>query len=209
MKRSQPTDFADTSANRFQLKAPAAGAQALFHEATLLAQNRAQAGRTGYPTARTCGDIAAACPQTVVPRLALSLPAAGSHRAALSVPHHRGAPGGCWRLPKLIEPVPVRRPELHPTKRSRQLPPPLAARDRRPATHPGRDLSSDPRRLARAVSRPSTATRIRSPTSCGVTDRELIADSSPLIALAVLDPLDLLPRLYRRGGAMPRVSAGP
>lgn len=31
-----------------------------------------------------------------------------------------------------------------------------------------------------------------------MTDRELIADSSPLIALAVIDALDLLPRLYRR-----------
>jgi ribonuclease Z len=95
------TDFADTPANRCQLKALAAGAQALFCEATFLAQDRAQAERTGHLTARACGEIAvaagvrylvpfhfsrryeeapwrvyaevaAACPQTVVPRLALS-----------------------------------------------------------------------------------------------------------------------------------------
>jgi hypothetical protein len=47
MKRRQPTDVAETSANRFQLKALATGAQALFREATFLAQNRAQAERTG------------------------------------------------------------------------------------------------------------------------------------------------------------------
>ena len=94
------TDFADTPANRCQLKALATGAQALFCEATFLAQDRAQAERTGHLTARACGEIAAAagvhylipfhfsrryeeapwrvydevaaaCPQTVVPRLAL------------------------------------------------------------------------------------------------------------------------------------------
>ena len=100
MKRSQPTDFADTYANRFQIRALAACAQVLSGEATFLAQDRAQAERTGHLTARACGEIgvaagvhylipfhfcrryeeapwcvydevAAACPQTVVPRLAL------------------------------------------------------------------------------------------------------------------------------------------
>jgi len=100
MKRSQPTDFADTYANRFQIRALAACAQVLSGEVTFLAQDRAQAERTGHLMARAYGEIAAAgvrylipfhfshrsedapwrvydevaaaCPQTVVPRLALS-----------------------------------------------------------------------------------------------------------------------------------------
>jgi hypothetical protein len=68
MKRSQPTDFADTYANRFQLRALAACAQVLFGEVTFLAQDQAHRP-PGGPRAR--GEIAAACPQTVVPRLAL------------------------------------------------------------------------------------------------------------------------------------------
>jgi ribonuclease BN (tRNA processing enzyme) len=94
------TDFADTPENRRRLKTLAAGAQAFFCEASFLAQDRAQAERTGHLTARACGEIAvaagvrylipfhfsrryeeaawrvyeevaAACPQTVVPRLTL------------------------------------------------------------------------------------------------------------------------------------------
>jgi ribonuclease BN (tRNA processing enzyme) len=92
------TDFADTPDNRRKLIGLAAGAHALFCEACFLTQDRAQAERTGHLTTRACGEIAtaagvrylipfhlsrryqdapwrvyaevaAACPQTVIPRL--------------------------------------------------------------------------------------------------------------------------------------------
>jgi ribonuclease Z len=92
------TDFADTPDNRRRLTALAAGAQTLFCEASFTERDHAQARRTGHLTARACGEIAtaaavrylipfhfsrryqdhprevydevaAACPQTVIPRL--------------------------------------------------------------------------------------------------------------------------------------------
>jgi ribonuclease BN (tRNA processing enzyme) len=54
------TDFADTQENRDRLTVLAAGAQVLFCESSFLAQDRAQAERTGHLTARACGEIAAA-----------------------------------------------------------------------------------------------------------------------------------------------------
>ena len=91
------TDFADTPENRDRLTALAAGAETLFCESSFIAQDRAQAERTHHLTARACGEIAtaagvrylipfhfsrryqdapwrvydevaAACPQTVVPK---------------------------------------------------------------------------------------------------------------------------------------------
>jgi ribonuclease Z len=91
------TDFADTPENRRRLRVLAAGAQTLFCESSFLVQDRAQAERTGHLTARACGEIAtaagvrylipfhfsrryeddpwrvydevaAACPQTVIPK---------------------------------------------------------------------------------------------------------------------------------------------
>jgi ribonuclease BN (tRNA processing enzyme) len=91
------TDFGDTPANRDRLIALAAGAHTLVCEATFLVRDRAQAERTGHLTTQACGEIAqaagvrylipchisrryegeldhvyaeiaAACPQTVIPR---------------------------------------------------------------------------------------------------------------------------------------------
>lgn len=91
------TDFADTLHNRERLLGLAAGAHTFFCEATFLTQDREQAQRTGHLTARACGEIAraagvrflipfhfsrryedepwrlyeeiaAVCPQTVVPK---------------------------------------------------------------------------------------------------------------------------------------------
>ena len=91
------TDFADTQENRRRIEALAAGAEVLFCESSFLEKDRAQAGRTGHLTACACGEIAAAprvsylipfhisrryeadpwrvydevaaaCPQTVVPK---------------------------------------------------------------------------------------------------------------------------------------------
>jgi ribonuclease Z len=91
------TDFADTAQNRQRLIALAGGADTLFCEATFVDQARDQARRTGHLTTRGCGEIAAAahvrhlipfhfsrryeqepwriyqeiaalCPQTVVPK---------------------------------------------------------------------------------------------------------------------------------------------
>ena len=92
------TDFADTPENRRRLTALAAGAHTLFCESSFLIRDRAQAERTGHLTTRACGEIAtaagvrylipfhlsrryqeeprevyeeiaAACAQTVIPRL--------------------------------------------------------------------------------------------------------------------------------------------
>jgi ribonuclease BN (tRNA processing enzyme) len=54
------TDFADTEGNRDRVTALAAGAQVLFCESSFLTKDRAQAERTGHLTARGCGEIAAA-----------------------------------------------------------------------------------------------------------------------------------------------------
>ena len=91
------TDFGDTAANRDRLIALAAGAHTLVCEATFMVRDRAQAERTGHLTTQACGEIAqaagvrylipchvsrryeaeldhvyaeiaAACPQTVIPR---------------------------------------------------------------------------------------------------------------------------------------------
>ena len=91
------TDFADTPENRRRLTALAADAETLFCESSFISQDRVQAERTGHLTARACGEIAvaagvrylipfhfsrryesapwrvydevaAACPQTVVPK---------------------------------------------------------------------------------------------------------------------------------------------
>jgi ribonuclease BN (tRNA processing enzyme) len=91
------TDFGDTPRNRRELIALAAGAHTFFCEATFLEQDRSQAERTGHLTAKACGEIAqsadvrylipchvsrryesepervyaeiaAACPQTLVPK---------------------------------------------------------------------------------------------------------------------------------------------
>jgi len=95
------TDFADTPENRRRLTALAADAETLFCESSFLTQDRAQAERTGHLTARACGEIAAAagvrylipfhfsrryeddpwrvyeevaaaCPQTVIPKRQVS-----------------------------------------------------------------------------------------------------------------------------------------
>lgn len=92
------TDFADTPENRRRLTALAAGAHTFFCESSFLQRDRAQAERTGHLTTRACGEIAtaagvrylipfhlsrryqdepgqvyeeiaAACAQTVIPRL--------------------------------------------------------------------------------------------------------------------------------------------
>ena len=91
------TDLGDTPENRERLIALAAGAHTLVCEATFLTSDRAQAERTGHLTTQACGEIAqaagvrylipchisrryeaeidrvsaeiaAACPQTVIPR---------------------------------------------------------------------------------------------------------------------------------------------
>jgi len=91
------TDLGDTPQNRDRLIALAAGAHTLVCEATFLTSDRAQAERTGHLTTQACGEIAqaagvrylipchisrryeaeidrvyaeiaAACPQTVIPR---------------------------------------------------------------------------------------------------------------------------------------------
>ncbi len=54
------TDFADTPENRRRLTALAADAESLFCESSFLSQDRAQAERTGHLTAPACGEIAAA-----------------------------------------------------------------------------------------------------------------------------------------------------
>lgn len=54
------TDFADTAENRRRLTALARGAHCLLCEASFLTRDRAQAERTGHLTARACGEIAAA-----------------------------------------------------------------------------------------------------------------------------------------------------
>lgn len=54
------TDFADTPENRRRLVALAKGAQCLLCEASFLAEDGAQAERTGHLTARACGEIAVA-----------------------------------------------------------------------------------------------------------------------------------------------------
>jgi len=53
------TDFADTPENRLRLVGLAKGAQYLLCEASFLTQDRDQAQRTGHLTARACGEIAA------------------------------------------------------------------------------------------------------------------------------------------------------
>jgi ribonuclease BN (tRNA processing enzyme) len=94
------TDFADTPENRRRLVALAAGAHTLFCESSFRAKDRAQAERTGHLTAPACGEIASAagvrylvpfhfsrryeddpwqvygevaavCPQTVIPKRTL------------------------------------------------------------------------------------------------------------------------------------------
>lgn len=91
------TDLGDTPQNRDRLIALATGAHTLVCEATFLTRDRAQAERTGHLTTQACGEIAqaagvryliprhisrhyeaeidrvyaeiaAACPQTVIPR---------------------------------------------------------------------------------------------------------------------------------------------
>jgi len=54
------TDFGDTPANRQRLLALAAEADCLFCEASFLERDRDQARRTGHLTARACGEIATA-----------------------------------------------------------------------------------------------------------------------------------------------------
>jgi ribonuclease BN (tRNA processing enzyme) len=54
------TDLADTPDNRGRLVELARGAHTLFCEATFLEADAAQAERTGHLTARACGEIAAA-----------------------------------------------------------------------------------------------------------------------------------------------------
>jgi ribonuclease Z len=52
------TDLADTRANREALRRLAHQADFLFCEASFLAADSGQAGRTGHLTARACGEIA-------------------------------------------------------------------------------------------------------------------------------------------------------
>ncbi|RMG35171.1 MAG: hypothetical protein D6720_07805, partial [Gammaproteobacteria bacterium] len=54
------TDFADTRHNRAKIQALAKGAHTLFCEATFLQQDAAQAQRTGHLTTHACGEIASA-----------------------------------------------------------------------------------------------------------------------------------------------------
>jgi ribonuclease BN (tRNA processing enzyme) len=54
------TDLADTPTNRSRLTGLARGAHTLFCEAGFLAEDAAQAARTGHLTARACGEIASA-----------------------------------------------------------------------------------------------------------------------------------------------------
>jgi ribonuclease BN (tRNA processing enzyme) len=54
------TDLADTPENRRRLVDLARGAQCLLCEASFLNQDRAQAERTGHLTTRACGEIAVA-----------------------------------------------------------------------------------------------------------------------------------------------------
>jgi ribonuclease BN (tRNA processing enzyme) len=54
------TDFADTPENRRRLAALANGAHCLLCEASFLMRDRGQAERTGHLTTRACGEIAAA-----------------------------------------------------------------------------------------------------------------------------------------------------
>jgi len=62
------TDFADMPENRRRLIALAQGAHCLLCEASFLTQDRAQAERTGHLTARACGEIAAAAGvRTLIP----------------------------------------------------------------------------------------------------------------------------------------------
>ena len=97
------TDFADTLENRHRMADLASGAQALVCEASFVTRDRAQAERTGHLTTRACGEIAsaagvrllipfhfsrryqheprevydeiaAACPQVVVPKQGLMGP---------------------------------------------------------------------------------------------------------------------------------------
>jgi ribonuclease BN (tRNA processing enzyme) len=59
-KLAYATDLADTISNRQRLAALAKGAHTFFCEATFLAEDAAQAQRTGHLTARACGEIARA-----------------------------------------------------------------------------------------------------------------------------------------------------
>jgi len=116
MKRSQPTDFADTYANRFQLRALAACAQVLFGEVTFLAQDQAHRPPGGP------------CPRRDRPRL----PADGGPQAGPPPLSGTISPSTASRLTPSrnawivlatsgAEPVPIRHPEVHPAQRSRQV----------------------------------------------------------------------------------------
>ncbi len=116
------TDFADTPENRCRLADLAGGAHTLFCESSFLERDRAQAERTGHLTARACGEIAtaagvrylipfhfsrryeddpwqvyreiaAACPQTVVPKRTLERRhPVGESAGARACPPERSVP---------------------------------------------------------------------------------------------------------------------